>query len=82
MAYYVDISGVSDADLEFLGYFAVEKDGNFAFYVNKGEHYLVHKSGSKSFLHVDDPNDAAILRGRHKLPAPPYKYLVKAKIDP
>jgi len=68
--YYVDITGIPDRDLEILGYYRVETADGFALYTNKGDAYIVHMSGERQYIYVDDPNDAEILRGRARYPAP------------
>ncbi|WP_316193817.1 hypothetical protein [Bradyrhizobium sp. SZCCHNRI1029] len=69
--HYVDISGISDEELEMLGYYLVEAEEEFALYDKKGEHFIVHKRGQRRFIYVDDINDAIILRGKATRPAPP-----------
>jgi hypothetical protein len=69
--HYVDITEVSDQDLETLGYYLIETDGEFALYNNKGEYFVVHRKGDKRFIYVEDINDAMILRGRATRPVPP-----------
>jgi hypothetical protein len=68
--HYVDITGVSDAELEMLGYYLVEEEDEFALYDNKGEHFIVHRQGNRRFIYVEDINDAMILRGRATRPVP------------
>jgi hypothetical protein len=67
----VDITDISDSDLEMLGYYLVEEDEEFALYDNKGEHFIVHRKGTRRFIYVEDVNDAIILRGRSTRPVPP-----------
>jgi len=69
--YYVDITGVTDTELEMLGYYVVERNEVWSLYNNKGDAFVVHESGSKRCLYVEDINDAIILKGRPSLPAPP-----------
>lgn len=69
--HYVDITGISDDDLEMLGYYLIFADGEFALYNNKGEHFIVHRRGDRRFIYVEDINDAIILRGRATRPVPP-----------
>jgi hypothetical protein len=69
--HYVDITDISPEDLEMLGYYLVESDDGFALYDNKGDHFIVHRNGSRKYIYVDDINDAAILRGRSVRPVPP-----------
>ncbi|MBI2713890.1 MAG: hypothetical protein HYX37_05470 [Rhizobiales bacterium] len=71
--FYVEISGVSQEFLDFLGYFLVYEDRNYKLLKNKDEYYLLEKKG-KQYLYVDDKNDADLLTGafiaRHKIDAP------------
>ena len=69
--HYVDITEVSDQDLEMLGYYFVVSDGEFSLYNNKGEHFIVHRKGDRRFIYVEDVNDAITLRGRGTRPVPP-----------
>lgn len=69
--HYVDITGVSDADLEMLGYYFVFSDGEFVLYNNKGEHFVVHHHGARRFIYVEDVNDALILKDHIRRPVPP-----------
>jgi hypothetical protein len=69
--HYVDITEVSDVDLEFLGYYMIETDGEFALYNNKGELFIVHQRGTRRFIFVEDVNDAEILRNFARRPVPP-----------
>jgi hypothetical protein len=68
--HYVDITDISKENLEFLGYYLVEEDEEFALYDNKGEHFIVHRRADRKFIYVDDVNDATILRGHPTRPAP------------
>lgn len=58
MSYYVDITDVKQSDLEFLGYYLVEDDGRFRLYTNKGDAIIVHRNGARSYIYVEDYNDA------------------------
>jgi hypothetical protein len=66
----VDITGIPDSDLEMLGYYLVETDGEFALYENKGDHFIVHQCGARRHILVEDVNDAIILKSRERIPAP------------
>ena len=68
--HYVDISGISDEQLEMLGYYLEYSENHFALYTKKGEDFVVHNTGDKRCIFVDDMNDAIILQGRNSLPAP------------
>jgi hypothetical protein len=71
--FYVEITGISQSFLDFLGYFSVYEDRNFKLLRNKDEYYLLEKKG-RQYLYVDDQNDANLLSnaflGRHKIDAP------------
>lgn len=69
--HYVDISGVSDDQLEMLGYYLEYREDHFILYTKKGEDYIVHNTGGKRCIFVEDVNDAIILQGRNSLQAPP-----------
>ena len=61
MAYAVNISGISDEILEFLGYSKVRENNEFVVYQDKYlEDYIVDKE--KPYLFVEDLNDALILK--------------------
>ena len=64
-AYYVDIQGVYEEVLEFLGYILVDEDEEFQLFVHKGREFLLPKKGAR-FLYVDDLNDADVLRSRRR----------------
>lgn len=64
-AYYVDIQGVYDEVLEFVGYILVAEDDEFQLFVHKGREFLLPKNGTR-FLYVDDLNDADVLRSRRR----------------
>jgi hypothetical protein len=68
MAFFVEITDVDLKDLEFLGYYLVEQDHQFALYTNKGDAYIVHINGKRRHIYVEDPNDAEILRRKNKIP--------------
>jgi len=69
--HYVDITDISDQELEMLGYYLVANNGTWALYSNKGEAFVVHVVGNRRCIYVEDMNDAIILRGRRSIPAPP-----------
>jgi hypothetical protein len=64
-AYYVDIQGVYDEVLEFVGYILVAEDKDFQLFTHKGREFLLPKNGMR-FLYVDDLNDADVLRSRRR----------------
>lgn len=68
--HYVDITGISNDELEMLGYYLVYENGVWALYINKDDAFVVHLHGAKRFIYVNDMNDALILKGRPTLPAP------------
>lgn len=68
--YYVDVTGISDDFLEFMGYCKVAEDNEFELRVAKDKAYILPKEGSR-YLYVDDPNDAALFRARGKVAVPP-----------
>jgi hypothetical protein len=68
--YYVDVTGVPDDFLEFMGYCKVKEDDEFELRIAKDKEYILRKNGDK-YLYVEDPNDAAIFRARAKVAAPP-----------
>jgi hypothetical protein len=71
--YYVNIAGVPQGVLDFLGYFVIYEDEYFKILLHKSDVYLVDKN--KPYLYVDDQNDAGLLKGpfmeREKIPLPP-----------
>jgi hypothetical protein len=71
--YYVNIAGVPQGFLDFLGYFVLAEDEEFKILVHKGDLHLVDKN--KPYLYVDDQNDAGLLKGpfmeREKITLPP-----------
>lgn len=63
--WYVDITGIPDEYLEFLGYVLVTEDADFKLYRDySGADHIVRKS--QPLLLVDDPNDVAILNRYRK----------------
>lgn len=68
MSVFVEITNVNFRDLEFLGYYLIKKDGQFALYTLKGDAYIVHINGVRRHIYVDDVNDAEILRGKNTIP--------------
>jgi hypothetical protein len=68
--YYVDVTGVPDDFLEFMGYCKVKEDDEFELRIAKDKEYVLRKSGPK-YLYVDDPNDVGLFRARAKVAAPP-----------
>jgi hypothetical protein len=70
--YYVDISGVSQEFLDFLGYVVVYEEEEFKMISHKGATHIVDKQRPR--LYVDDANDASLLSGafanRDKMPLP------------
>lgn len=68
--WYVNIQGVDDQFLEFLGYNLVHEDHEFKLYVDyHGEDHLVLKV--KPRLLVEDLNDAALLADKATGPQSP-----------
>lgn len=78
--YYVDVTGIPDELLEFLGYILVHENEEFQLRHYKGDPVIIQKSG-KRYVYVDDINDAAILKRRPKVAAPPSRS-TKAKSRP
>jgi hypothetical protein len=79
--YYVNITGIPDDFLEFMGYTKVAENDDFELRVFKDETYIINKNGPR-FLYVEDPDDAAILRGRAKVAAPPKPKVPKPRKPP
>ncbi len=71
MGKYVDITGVPDAFLDFMGYVFVSENDKFKIYVYKGEEIILSKK-PPVFLYVEDDNDVPILKGYRSLPGPPW----------
>ncbi len=71
--FYVNIAGISQEFLDFLGYVVVYEDGEFKVLSHKGDIHVIDKSRPR--LYVDDQNDAGLLGGpfayREKMPFPP-----------
>jgi hypothetical protein len=71
--FYVDIAGVSQEFLDFLGYVLVYEEDEFKMLSHKGALHLIDKATPR--LYVDDKNDADLLGGsfanRKKMPFPP-----------
>jgi hypothetical protein len=60
MAFAVETTGVSDKDLEFIGYYLIEQNDEFKIYRNKYmEDHIVKKSDS--LLYVDELDEAQCL---------------------
>jgi hypothetical protein len=59
--FYVDITGVSQDYLDFLGYFVVAEDDEFKIIDHKGDVHFIDKK--KPYLYIDDMNDANLLKG-------------------
>ena len=68
--YYVDVRGVPDDFLEFMGYCKVSENEEFELRIAKDKEYVLRKDGPR-YLYVDDPNDVPIFRARAKVAAPP-----------
>jgi hypothetical protein len=68
--YYVDVTGVPDDFLEFMGYCKVKENHEFELRVAKDKEYILRKNGAK-YLYVEDPNDASLFHARAKVAAPP-----------
>jgi hypothetical protein len=71
MGKYVDITGISDSFLGFMGYVLVSEDDEFTIYTRKGEEIILSKI-PPIFLFVEDDNDVPILRGYRSAPCPPW----------
>jgi hypothetical protein len=71
MGKYVDITGISDSFLGFMGYVLVSEDDEFKIYTCKGEEIILSKI-PPIFLFVEDDNDVPILRGYRSAPCPPW----------
>lgn len=66
--YYVGISGITDADLGFMGYTLVGQNDEFKMYQDyRGEVHIVDKESP--MLKVDDVNDAQALAQRSSCPS-------------
>jgi len=62
-SYYVSIDGISDSDLEFLGYFVVAESAKIKLYRDiYGDEHAVQRQ--KPRLYVEDVNDAQILTNK------------------
>lgn len=70
--FYVEISGVTDEQLEMLGYYLVSRNAMWSLYNNKGDEFIVNEVQGRRYVFVTDMNDAIIL-GRPSIPAPPAK---------
>jgi hypothetical protein len=68
--FYVNITGVSQSFLDFLGYFVIVEDEKFKVLSHKNDIHFIDKH-----MPLDDQNDAELLkgafRGREKIPLPP-----------
>jgi hypothetical protein len=71
--FYVNITGISQEFLDFVGYPVIHEDKDFKYLMNKGQLHVIDKKGTQ-YLFVDDKNDADLLRGpflaRKKIDAP------------
>jgi hypothetical protein len=71
--FYVNIEGVSQAALDFLGYIVIFENNEFKILSHKGDVHVVDKS--KPYLYVDDKNDQELLSGpfkaRERITLPP-----------
>jgi hypothetical protein len=56
---YVRLDGVTEEQLEFLGYILINEDEDTKIYYHLGDHIIVDKSDPFMFVH--DQNDASIL---------------------
>jgi hypothetical protein len=72
MPWYVNVDGIPLEFLGFMGYNLVAEDDHFILLNHKGQDHVLPKEGPR-FLYVEDDNDAAILRSRPRIPAPPAK---------
>lgn len=65
--FYVRLNGVSDGDLEFLGYVLAGEDTQFKVYIDRqGEQHIVDKANP--VLYVEDINDASTIQRRSSNP--------------
>ncbi len=71
--YYTNITGVSQALLDFIGYYIVDEDEEFKILWHKGDIHFIDKN--KPYLYLDDRTDAEVLKGllagRERIPMPP-----------
>lgn len=67
--YYIDITGIPDSFLEFMGYCKLKEDDEFELRSFKGDAHILHKKGRK-YLYVEDANDAAISKRDQRWPRP------------
>lgn len=58
MRVYVSLDGVTEGQLEFLGYILLAEDEEFKVYYHQGEEVIVDKNDP--FIYVDDLNDASL----------------------
>jgi hypothetical protein len=68
--YCVDISGIGDDILDFLGYHLADETDQFKVYRDKyAEDHIVFKA--RPLLYVEDANDALVLRSKRVINLPP-----------
>jgi hypothetical protein len=70
MPHYVDVRGISPDVFSILGYILLDENEEFEVYWHKSGIYVLAKHG-KRLLYVEDDNDAAVLRSRKGIVAPP-----------
>lgn len=58
MRVYVSLDGVSEEQLQFLGYILISENDEFRVYYHLGEEVIVEKADP--FIYVEDLNDAAL----------------------
>jgi hypothetical protein len=69
-AYYIEIQGIYEDQLEFSGYVLVDEDADFQLFVRDGHEFLLPKNGRR-FLPLE-VNDADMRRSRRRaVPIPP-----------
>jgi len=70
--HYVNITGITQSQLEMAGFIVIFQDDDFQVLIHKGDLHVVYKV--KPYLFVDDRCDAEFLRdlrGRDTIPLEP-----------
>jgi hypothetical protein len=71
MGQFVDIDGIPDSALIFMGYVPVYDDDYNTVFHNKGDVFVVPKQGARR-LWVEEDDDAAILKNKQRFDGPPW----------
>ncbi len=71
MGQFVDIDGIPNSALSFMGYVPVYEDGHNTVFYCKGDVQIVPNKGPRR-LWIDEDCDAEILKNRQRFDGPPW----------